>query len=106
VIHVDTGKLAWRVCANAHVVSPSALSGDVLVISKMDQVLALDAATGKELGRFAVSGLTFGGVSIAHGYVLVGTYAGKLFAYALPQPTPLKRATSLPSPIGGQTRRA
>jgi outer membrane protein assembly factor BamB len=86
-IHVETGQLAWRACTpeqNLH--SPSALSGDVLFVAIQNSLVAYEASSGRILRTFALSGpsdTVWGGVAVSHGYVLVDTTAGHLYAFSL-----------------------
>jgi polyvinyl alcohol dehydrogenase (cytochrome) len=84
-IHVESGQVAWRACTPAPIIySPSALSGDTLFVAYANSLVAYEASTGKILRTFAINGAeVWGGVAISHGYVLVGTPTGHLYAFSL-----------------------
>jgi outer membrane protein assembly factor BamB len=85
-LHVDMGQTAWRVCTSGQVVSPAALTGGVLFVAQQDALVAYEATTGRALATFAQSGAHWGGVAIAHGFVVNGSVPGTLYGYALPTP--------------------
>jgi outer membrane protein assembly factor BamB len=83
-IHIDSGQIAWRACIPTLVYSPSALSGDVLFVAYTNTLVAYEANTGRALRTFTLDGSpVWGGVTVSHGYVLVDTSAGRLYAFSL-----------------------
>jgi polyvinyl alcohol dehydrogenase (cytochrome) len=82
-IHIDSGALAWRVCTGSQVLSPSALSGDILFLGYTNMLVAYEASTGRMLRTFSINGTSWGGVTVSHGFVLVDTAGGRLYAFSL-----------------------
>lgn len=85
-LKADTGDILWRQCTAGQVVSPPSLTGGVLFVGEHMMVVAYAAATGKVLWQGKVNGDVWGGVSVAHGYVLLGTVTGasRIYCFALP----------------------
>jgi outer membrane protein assembly factor BamB len=84
----DTGDVVWKQCTAGQVASPATLSGGALFVGQHDKLVAYDALTGNVLWQASlhVDGQppdVWGGVTIARGYVLVGTVSGYLHCYSL-----------------------
>jgi outer membrane protein assembly factor BamB len=80
----ETGDVAWRACTTDQVVSPAALVRDVLFVAQQGALVAYAAGSGRVLATLPHEGSVWGGVTVAHGYVLVGTVSGKLYCYTVP----------------------
>jgi outer membrane protein assembly factor BamB len=83
-LRADSGKVVWSKCSANQVVSPSALTGGVLFVPQFKTLVAYDAATGKTLWSAPTNGSAWGGVAIAHGWVVMGSVPGRLYAFSLP----------------------
>ncbi len=81
--HIESGDEAWHTCTAGQVVSPGALTGGVLFVAQQDALVAYDAATGQALQTLSQSGAHWGGVAIAHGYVVNGSVPGMLYCYSV-----------------------
>jgi outer membrane protein assembly factor BamB len=84
----DTGEVVWRQCTAGQVASPSAYTNGVLFVGQADALVAYDAASGAVLwkGSLHVDGQppdVWGGVTVSHGYVLIGSVSGYLRCYSL-----------------------
>jgi outer membrane protein assembly factor BamB len=84
----DTGAVVWRQCTAGQVASPSVYTNGVLFVGQGDALVAYDAASGTVLwkGDLHVDGQppdVWGGVTVSHGYVLVGTVSGYLRCFSL-----------------------
>jgi outer membrane protein assembly factor BamB len=87
-LKADTGAVVWRQCTAGQVASPSAYTNGVLFVGQADALVAYDAASGKVLwkGSLHVDGQpadVWGGVTVSHGYVLIGSVSGYLRCYSL-----------------------
>jgi outer membrane protein assembly factor BamB len=82
-IHGDTGAIAWKVCTSRRPISPGAITGDVLFVAHLGELDAYNLASGKIVWHTPIPGEIWGGVAIAHGYVVVGSVNGKLYAFNL-----------------------
>jgi outer membrane protein assembly factor BamB len=81
--HIESGDEAWHTCTTGQVVSPGALTGGVLFVAQQDAVVAYDTATGRLLQSLRQSGAHWGGVAIAHGYLVDGSVSGVLYYYSV-----------------------
>jgi outer membrane protein assembly factor BamB len=80
----DSGEVAWRACTKGQVISPAALVRDTLFVAQQGVLVIYEASTGHTLANLPYDGSVWGGVAVAHGYVLVGTVSGKLYCYTVP----------------------
>ncbi len=76
-LKADTGDVVWQQCTAGQVAGP------VLFVGQHNTLVAYDAQSGNVLWHAAQQGDVWGGVSIARGYVLVGTTAGNLYCYTM-----------------------
>ena len=85
-LKADTGAVLWKQCTAGQVVSPPSSTGDVVFVGEHMSVVAYAAATGKVVWHSDINGDVYGGVSVAHGYVLLGSVTGasRLYCFALP----------------------
>jgi outer membrane protein assembly factor BamB len=87
-LKADTGAVVWRQCTAGQVASPSAYTNGVLFVGQADALVAYDAGSGAVLwkGDLHVNGQVpdvWGGVTVSHGYVLVGSVSGYLRGFSL-----------------------
>jgi outer membrane protein assembly factor BamB len=83
-LHGDTGEVAWARCTPQSIVSPTAITGNVLFAANDGGVLnAYDIKTGAVLWHTAIPGNLWGGVAIAQGHVVIGSVKGKLYCFTL-----------------------
>lgn len=83
-LRVSTGDVLWRQCTAGQVVGTPSMTGDVLFVGQYLAVVAYAATTGKVLWRGQLNGDVWGGVTVSHGFVLVGTVTSRLYCFALP----------------------
>jgi outer membrane protein assembly factor BamB len=70
----DTGALRWQACTPRPTVAAGAISGDVYFNASFGSVVAYQAKTGDVLWHVDLPGAdVYGGVTISHGALLVGT---------------------------------
>jgi outer membrane protein assembly factor BamB len=94
----DTGAALWHQCTAGQVVSASAITGGVLFVAQRGVLVGYDAVGGRMLWQASLkqtkSGdITWGGIAISHGYLVIGTYwispsssqVGTLYCFTLPQ---------------------
>lgn len=86
-LKADTGASLWRQCTAGQVVGPSAVVGDLLFVGQQSTIVAYALSSGNVVWRAAQNGPVWGGVSVARGFVLIGTVAGTFYCYALPPGT-------------------
>ncbi len=83
-LHADTGAIAWKSCNKNITYSPGVITGDVLFSTDTTGALkAYEQQSGAVLWNTTLTGDTWGGVAIAHGYVVIGTLKGKLYCFSL-----------------------
>lgn len=89
-LRAETGDIIWKQCTISQVVSPPSITGDVLFVGMRQMVVAYHALTGKMLWQGAINGDVYGGVSVSHGLVIVGTVTGnsRVYCFGLPATTP------------------
>jgi outer membrane protein assembly factor BamB len=85
-LRARTGAVLWRQCTAGQVVGAPSITGDVLFVGQHLAVVAYAAATGKILWHGAINGDVWGGVTVSHGFVILGTVVGnsRLYCFALP----------------------
>ena len=85
-LRASSGDVLWRQCTAGQVVGPPSLTGDLLFVGQHQAVVAYAAATGKVLWRGEINGDVWGGVTVSHGFVIVGTVTGasRVYCFALP----------------------
>ncbi|HEX8728528.1 MAG TPA: PQQ-binding-like beta-propeller repeat protein, partial [Ktedonobacterales bacterium] len=79
-----SGAPRWRQCTASQVVSPGAISGNVLFIADNNGIYGFDVNTGRKVWSAPLTGPLWGGIAIVGGMVVVGTVPGDLHAYSLP----------------------
>jgi outer membrane protein assembly factor BamB len=80
----DTGALRWQACTDHPTIGAGAVSGDVYVNASFGSVVAYRATTGEVLWHADLPGAdVYGGVTIAHGALLVGTTKTFLHSFTL-----------------------
>ena len=79
----DTGTPLWHVCTKDRMFSPGTVSGDVLFTITGGAINEFDVATGTVLWTAPIDGGAWGGIAVAHGFLVVGTTHSKLYCYNL-----------------------
>src|SRR5262249_26249993 len=80
----DTGALRWQACTPRPTVGAGAISGDVYFNASFGSVVAYQAKTGNVLWHADLPGAdVYGGVTISHGALLVGTTKTFLHSFTL-----------------------
>lgn len=80
----DTGAIRWEACTSHPTVGAGAVSGDVYFNASYGSVVAYRATTGEVLWHADFSGAdVYGGVTISHGALLVGTTKTLLHSFTL-----------------------
>lgn len=89
-LRADTGDAIWTQCTTSQVVGPPSITGDVLFVGMHQQLVAYHTLTGQVLWQGVLNGDVWGGASISHGFVIVGTVIGnsRLYCFAVPSTTP------------------
>ncbi|HEY7022310.1 MAG TPA: PQQ-binding-like beta-propeller repeat protein [Ktedonobacterales bacterium] len=80
----DTGAIRWQACTDHPTASAGAVSGDVYFNASFGSVVAYRATTGEVLWHADLPGAdVYGGVTISHGALLVGTTKTLLHSFTL-----------------------
>jgi outer membrane protein assembly factor BamB len=80
----DTGAIRWEACTPTATIGAGAFSGDVYFNATDGSVVAYRATTGEELWHGDLGGaMVYGGVTISHGVLLVGTTKTLLYSFTL-----------------------
>ncbi len=89
-LRAETGDVVWKQCTTSQVAGPPSITGDVMLVGMREKVVAYNTLTGKVLWQGALNGDVWGGVSISHGYIVVGTVTGnsRLYCFGLPTSKP------------------
>ncbi len=77
-----TGATRWRACTDDRPIGAGAISGDLFFIAYMKTVEAYQISTGQFVWRATVPSEVWGGITIAHGSLIVGTVDGQLLRFA------------------------
>ena len=80
----DTGALRWQACTPRPTIGAGAVSGDVYFNASFGSVVAYRATTGDVLWHADLPGAeVYGGVTVSHGVLLVGTTKTLLYSFTL-----------------------
>jgi outer membrane protein assembly factor BamB len=83
-LKADNGDVVWRVCLDYRLISPAAITGDLIFVAERGKMLALELKTGRVVWQVSQPGDVWGGVAISRGFVVIGSVLHVLYCYSLP----------------------